>query len=1321
MPVRPIPISSDDSTEKRIHRNSTYARHRVHLRRSGEKGRRARSPNLHLTCTMAPYYSTYYDPANSSAHVPQSGYTYQNQTSNTASQYSEPATTSGYQPSTYAGAYSNNTSYPWYESGGQNNSASDSRGAAETLSSLSAQEHGESTSGARTSSNTQYGTGGWRASGYASSATQPASNQRTASITSPLYQTHTNRQSATSGGYNSGQPYAQPEDTPTYSYSSYSNQYQTSSGDQSRTANSAVPQTTSTRDYSSGAPSAPNVTQQLRPDSPYNVQQQYSRSKTSQSHSRGAGSSCSYAAQGNSPVVGNSRVATVAHSAVPHQVNQASNAQYSTQSRQSASVEPVAPITVNPSQVYDPYAEQQRKAAIAAEQRRKAEAVAKARKEEEEREAEEKRKAEEAKAAKVAKAKAAAARKAEEAATRKRQAEEDAQGVSAAKQLSAAASAGNTSGSGSMANLMSAVAAEAAGDDVESEMRAMFRKMRELNSKDPGMLARLWEEERQSHVAQSQSPPARSKPTAPVPSRQKPPKTVPAPAPAPAPATVPAPVPQAQALSQSASKSNVHTSSNAGVAKHSVAQSAGAVPAASPQPQNPASAIWPPGNKVHLAEAAAKWLNNKPENAGKAITPARIITILESNPSYIVLCETLERLGSAVDRAAFARTLLSAVPDGMKTSGTPKINPAQPIIAGAASSEKPPGVTPNGTLKSRGGRPRKDGTPASSRPPKPSKVVDLTSETSSRATSTHPLSGMPQTDLASIEYGTVPYQSNLDFSAPPDFGNYEPAADSRPSSNPSMYAVPPHHQSPYFPQVPLAQGQSASPSLPHPHQQSEPPHKPLSKAEAARKRTFADLVDLTAEDEMEQELPPRPHKMINLGHPSAFPLLSGNGPTGDLSRPEILKYMFTGTQANFARDPSGTKPGQPHLPPKLLTKEEDLKGKILVEPVRREKVARKSTYDPRTIARDVLLATGRHPEMPPLNAHLMVMQDFLRKHANEDRPWMAEKMDLSTIRWDLIDPGEPLPPPEPKKEVDEAGDGDEADDEDEPAPEARETGSRDGSITITGSTTSSAVPSAFPGIKKRRGRPPRHTDPGLSSHPAASRDTPKQTTSAQHDATNPTRSANMPPGRPPRSSYTPATPQLAGAGSPSSAPVGYAALRANQPQLDENGNPIKKKGRPVGWRKAIHSKAAQAGGSDASPAAQRASRQDGEASSQTPVKRRGRPAGVKTKPPPKSPEANFQVFKCEWIGCKAQLHSLELLRKHIFVIHNKAPRQCLWNNCSRAGEATGKGKDRTDEPLEFDEAEAWVTHIDNRHLFPLAWELGDGTRGTTSGAPSARL
>lgn len=71
--------------------------------------------------------------------------------------------------------------------------------------------------------------------------------------------------------------------------------------------------------------------------------------------------------------------------------------------------------------------------------------------------------------------------------------------------------------------------------------------------------------------------------------------------------------------------------------------------------------------------------------------------------------------------------------------------------------------------------------------------------------------------------------------------------------------------------------------------------------------------------------------------------------------------------------------------------------KDIVRPIQKRRDAlRRSNYSSETIARDVLLATGSHPTMDPLNSHL----DILRKNSRA----VNLESNMSTFKWDLVDP-----------------------------------------------------------------------------------------------------------------------------------------------------------------------------------------------------------------------------------------------------------------------------------------------------------------------------
>ncbi|KFY34810.1 hypothetical protein V494_06444, partial [Pseudogymnoascus sp. VKM F-4513 (FW-928)] len=156
-------------------------------------------------------------------------------------------------------------------------------------------------------------------------------------------------------------------------------------------------------------------------------------------------------------------------------------------------------------------------------------------------------------------------------------------------------------------------------------------------------------------------------------------------------------------------------------------------PAANTAPSRQA-ATWPTDKRDAIAITAASVLNEIPENAGKKILSRQIRNMLEGNPSYLELCEMIEKLGFRMDRARFAKTLLSILPGGSKPRPQPHpaavtSTPGQtasvtavipPVTPGTTQTPSQTGQAPgsgtsmNGIERRPVGRPRKDGLPPGS-------------------------------------------------------------------------------------------------------------------------------------------------------------------------------------------------------------------------------------------------------------------------------------------------------------------------------------------------------------------------------------------------------------------------------------------------------------------------------------------------------------------------------------------------------------------------------------------------------------------------------
>ncbi|KAK4574566.1 hypothetical protein LTR86_001407 [Recurvomyces mirabilis] len=934
----------------------------------------------------------------------------------------------------------------------------------------------------------------------------------------------------------------------------------------------------------------------------------------------------------------------------------------------SASVEPqqATTMTVNPSQVYDDTAERRRKAQVEAERRRKREEELAARKAEEDRVAAEKRNVEEEqqKAAEVettAKKADADKKKAEQ---RKKAREEKKQSKSAANALQRMAS-------GSTFDAMDEEAPPANAE--EAEMRAMFKKMREFNSKNPAMLAKLWEEERKTHASQSPSQASKTPagPTSALPT-----------------ATSATPANGAGSVRpfQKPSKATpVKATPSSSKGKTATPRSP-----ATPSIANANTSLWPPHKKGALAESAAKWMNGLPENAGKTVAGAAILAILDKNPSYVQLCEALELLGLRFERSSLARELLKAVPEGMKAQTVP----AAPLVnvSGAAA---PVNGQP---AKKKQGRPKKDAlavapTTVNYEAPTFTSLSDAAREINSMDRSA---GQAPTATMGGPVQPPAPTNAHLAAAnaAPPTF--FPPDASAH-YTRPTSASIPPAEIKPEI-------------------KPEEPQRPPANKEEAARKRTFGDLVDLTAEVSDDDDVAPPKKMMFQMPptQPVAQPQpVPSNGPPG-LSQPinanDFYKRLPPPPNSMSAGVPQPAVPWgampRAHIPPNVIPtpemqsllpppapmtkskgpslehkQHERIKGRMLVEPIMRDRVARKNRYDVRSIARDVLLATGRHPDMRGLNSHLNPMLNLLGHHGGsfELDGQRGNRSDLSTIRWDIIDPELTAPAAaetgiKRKNPVatftDDAAD---ADDEEDVAPtRAVQQSVENGDGTVSYHFVNQP---AGQRPKKKIGRPPkvRQSMPGFTTVASGP---------GRGNVGTPVR--QVAPGQ-----------QTTPASAPTGQAVGYAAFR----QVDENGNVVKKKGRPVGWRKAVHSREAQ-GLTPPKPGAQRA------------------PYKKDTAAPKPLVEATPQIWHCLWKGCNAQLHNHDTLKKHVVKVHGRANDhrqfECWWQPCHVVGAGKGKGRSADDGVASFADLTGWLAHIDEKHFKPLAWEQGDGPRGGTS-------
>ncbi|KAJ0125464.1 c2h2 finger domain-containing protein [Diaporthe amygdali] len=134
------------------------------------------------------------------------------------------------------------------------------------------------------------------------------------------------------------------------------------------------------------------------------------------------------------------------------------------------------------------------------------------------------------------------------------------------------------------------------------------------------------------------------------------------------------------------------------------------------------------------------------------------------------------------------------------------------------------------------------------------------------------------------------------------------------------------------------------------------------------------------------------------------------------------------------------------------------------------------------------------------------------------------------------------------------------------------------------------------------------------------------------------------------------------------------------------------RGRPKGWRPGMPSYKTGLTTAQRPPPGPKSTGQ----------KRRGRPPRQPSPTPrevwERQPAPRYVPFLCEWPGCRAELQNVVRLRKHIHVVHGRMnPLLCRWAKC----------KDKT--PV-FTQEYDFQDHVDEEHLTPFVWHVGDGQR-----------
>ncbi|KAI5842881.1 hypothetical protein DFP73DRAFT_552590 [Morchella snyderi] len=377
----------------------------------------------------------------------------------------------------------------------------------------------------------------------------------------------------------------------------------------------------------------------------------------------------------------------------------------------------------------------------------------------------------------------------------------------------------------------------------------------------------------------------------------------------------------------------------------------------------------------------------------------------------------------------------------------------------------------------------------------------------------------------------------------------------------------------------------------------------------------------------------------------------------------------------------------------------------LIEPLKREKALVKHTYNPSTIARDILIVMGRHPEFRALNAHL----DSLRTIAGNE-------VDLTTVRWDLLDPGPELVSfgDDMAMEV-----GDMADDEGEggvavvaravpaasaaakslvkgkgvvapPVAAGKERKKKRASGSVLGASVASF--GAHGGFTTAAGGSGGGGGGGAGSGSGNNNNTTAAPASASAETPRTqTRAGNNNGGSTARTASTLRTVMTPDAAAASSSSRNFSVI-IQSPRAPTSGP-----SRPTPTTTTTTTNTLKRKSTSHSPAPKKPARL--------------RRTKARDDPPP----SGFKVFKCRWEHCPAELHNFETLHAHVAHNHGKPDNgvySCRWAGCSRpaptAAKRRGTGAAGGTYLLEFDAKEPWQRHMDEAHLDAVRRELGVG-------------
>lgn len=737
-----------------------------------------------------------------------------------------------------------------------------------------------------------------------------------------------------------------------------------------------------------------------------------------------------------------------------------------------------------------------------------------------------------------------------------------------------------------------------------------------------------------------------------------------------------------------------------------------------------------------------------------------ILSLLSKNPTFENLCVSLEQAGYKFQRIPFARALLEqvdsskfkALTDAVSASELPQAETtgvyvqeksilAQPNSGNFLGHKKSPSI-PQKELLARDKPPLGPGDKHNFiSAPSTTAINNEPSEisaSSARAVSYSqqvllPTSPTPQTTYASPEQQELA-QPDKQFVSPHLLWHGPPSKDPQHHPQPLFF----NNDISYFQDTHLDSGLSRAQWNPHKTLQSV--H--LSEAESPQPSYDGIVTNLS--------LHPWIPAAVCSNQPHSVPFVQSSAPVVKMAPLTGVAGM---NQLTLPAQGATTGLSEQPVPDAILENGMEL-GKAspalidnqkIVKKISRRKAARSLTYDPKTIARDVLLATGRHPHMAPLNNHMLPLLSIMGVY-------MDKGCDLETLRWDLIDPV-PVGSAKVIELVDDNEDlviGDLVPDTNTQTteqgsllPQAPEPGGhhwnkakkdkRDADSRmerakkkkiqmVGGTTVEEKVVKALVSPKdlsrpSSRGKAPRRRaslggllDSTIVAHKAAKTDTNQNRRATiggpgvgkgKTFATRKTRmraaaSTQVPgvtsPSSPAATSSWASVNNLDGAITPSRSRLAAVVIHSRSPSLfDPNGDPFQARSAPK-------------------------RKNDGSVSDRP--RKRGATGKTDSAGSSSHPAPLSGSYRCLWKDCRANPLSFEKLKNHVFKTHKNMASYggypCLWEECSRPSTANeirkGRASDIKEEQyMDFNTGQDLEDHL-NGHLGILG-EIAKGENG----------